>query len=62
MSLFVWALSSELSGKATAGIALWIIAPHKRPYPAKDAFVKVEILQGGTGLYIISLYWYNVEY
>jgi len=47
-------LSFDLSGKggptgsyATAGIALWIIAPRKPPYPAKDAFVKVEILQGG---------------
>jgi hypothetical protein len=29
-----------------AGIALRIIAPRKPPYPAKDAFVKVEILQG----------------
>jgi len=41
-------LSFDLSGKggptssyATAGIALWIIAPHKSPYPAKDAYVKV---------------------
>jgi len=47
-------LSYDLSGKggptssyATAGIALWIVAPRKPPYPAKDAFVKVEILQGG---------------
>ena len=32
---------------ATAGIALWIIAQCKPPYPAKDAFVKVEIIQGG---------------
>jgi len=32
---------------ATAGIALRIIAPHKPPYPAKEAFVKVEIPQGG---------------
>jgi len=54
ISLFVWVLSFDLSGKdgptssyATAGIALWIIAPRKPPYPAKDAFVKVEILQGG---------------
>jgi len=38
-------LSFDLSGKggptssyATAGIALWIIAPRKPPYPAKDAF------------------------
>jgi len=45
-------LSFDLSGKggltssyATADIALWIIAPRKPPYPAKDAFVKVEILQ-----------------
>ena len=51
---FVWVLSFDLSGKggptssyATAGIAVWIIAPRKLPYPAKDAFVKVEILQGG---------------
>jgi hypothetical protein len=42
-------LSFDLSGKggptssyATAGIALWIIAPRRPPYPAKDAFVKVE--------------------
>jgi hypothetical protein len=28
-------------------MALWIIVPPKPPYPAKDAFVKVEILQGG---------------
>jgi hypothetical protein len=48
-------LSFDLSGKGgptssytTAGIALWFIAPSKPPYPAKDAFVKVEILQGGT--------------
>jgi hypothetical protein len=34
------------SSYATAGIALWIIAPRKPPYPAKDAFVKVEIIQG----------------
>jgi hypothetical protein len=27
-------------------MSLWIIAPSKPPYPAKDAFVKVEILQG----------------
>jgi len=47
-------LSFDLSDKggpnssyATAGIALWIIAPHKLPNPAKDAFVKVEILQEG---------------
>jgi len=53
-SLFVWVLSYHLSGKGgptssygTSGIALWIIAPRKPPYPAKDAFVKVEILQGG---------------
>jgi hypothetical protein len=51
----VWALSFELSGKGgptssyvTAGIALWIIAPRKSPYPAKDAFVKVEIFQDST--------------
>jgi len=37
-------LSFDLYGKggptssyATAGIALWIIAPRKSPYPAKDA-------------------------
>ena len=54
VSLFVWVLCFDLSGKggptssyATAGIALRIIAPHKPPYPAKDAFVKVEIPQGG---------------
>jgi len=48
-------LSFDLSGKggptssyATAGIALWIIAPLKPPYPAKDVFVKVETLQGGS--------------
>jgi len=48
-------LSFDLSGKggptssyATAGIALWIIAPRKPPYPTKDAFVKVEILKGKT--------------
>ena len=47
-------LSFDLSGKggptssyAAAGIALWIIASHTPPYPAKDAFVKVEIPQGG---------------
>jgi hypothetical protein len=50
----VWVLSFDLSGKgdstrsyATAGIALWITAPRKPAYPAKDAFVKVEITQGG---------------
>ena len=50
VSLFVWVLSFDLSGKggltssyATSGIALRIIAPRKPPYPAKDAFVKVEI-------------------
>jgi len=50
-------LSFDLSGKggptssyATAGIALWIIVPRKPPYPAKDAFVKVEIPQGGGGV------------
>ena len=44
----VWVLSFDLSGKggptssyATAGITLWIIAPRKPLYPAKDAFVKV---------------------
>jgi hypothetical protein len=31
-----------ISSYATAGRALWIIAPRKAPYPAKDAFVKVE--------------------
>ena len=53
VSLFVWVLSFDLAGKggptssyATASIALWIIALRKPPYPAKDAFVKVEILQG----------------
>jgi len=47
-------LSFDLSGKggpansyATGGIALWIIARCKPPYPAKDAFVNVEKLQGG---------------
>jgi len=47
-------LSFDLSDKggptssyATAGIALRIIAPRKPPYPAKDAFVTVEIPQGG---------------
>ena len=50
-------LSFDLSGKGgptssydTAGIALWIIAPRKPPYQPKDAFVKVEILQGGLKL------------
>jgi hypothetical protein len=45
----VCVLSFDLTGKggptsnyATAGLALWIIAPRKPPYPAKDAFVKVE--------------------
>jgi len=45
-------LSFDLSGKdgptssyAITGIALWIIEPRKPPYPAKDTFVKVEILQ-----------------
>jgi len=33
---------------AITGIALWIIAPFKPPYPAKDTFVKVKILQGGS--------------
>ena len=54
VSLFVWVLSFDLSDKggptssyATAGIALRIIAPRKPPYPAKDAFVTVEIPQGG---------------
>jgi hypothetical protein len=54
--LFVWVLSFDLSGKvgltssyATAGIALWFIATRKHPYPAKDAFVKVEILQRARG-------------
>jgi len=47
--LFVWMLSFDLSGKggptssyATARLALWIIAPRKPPYPARDAFFKVE--------------------
>jgi hypothetical protein len=46
-------LSFDLSDKggptsscATAGIALWIIATLRPPYLTKDAFVKVEILQG----------------
>jgi len=45
-------LSFDLSGKgdptssyATAGIALWVIAPYKPPYPVKVAFAKVETLQ-----------------
>jgi hypothetical protein len=48
-------LSFDLSDKggptssyATADIALWVIAPRKPPYPAKDAFVKVEIPQEST--------------
>ena len=52
VSLFVRVLAFDLSGKggptssyATGGKALWIIAPRKPPYLAKDAFVKVEILQ-----------------
>jgi len=39
-SLFVWVLSFDVSSKgdptssyATAGIALWVIAPRKPPYP-----------------------------
>jgi len=47
----------DLSGKGgptssytTAGIALWIIAPRKPPYPAKYAFVKVETPQGGRNI------------
>jgi hypothetical protein len=47
-------LSFDLSGKdgptssyATAGIALRSIVPRKPPYMAKDAFVKLEIPQGG---------------
>jgi hypothetical protein len=47
-------LSFDLSRKGgptgsytTAGIALTIIAPSKPPYMAKDAFLKVEIPQGG---------------
>jgi len=42
VSLFIWVLSFDLSGKggptssyATAGVALWIIAPLKPPYPAE---------------------------
>jgi hypothetical protein len=35
------------SSYATVGIPLWIMAPRKLPYPAKDAFVRVEILEGG---------------
>jgi len=42
-------LSFDLSGKggpissyATAGRAFWIIVIRKPPYPAKDAFIKVE--------------------
>ena len=42
------------SSYAIAGIPLWIIAPCKPPYPAKDAFVNVEILQG-RGFLCISL-------
>jgi hypothetical protein len=45
-------LSFDLSGKGgptssytTAGVALWIIPPYNPPYPAKDAFVKLETLQ-----------------
>jgi hypothetical protein len=52
-SVCLWVLSFDLSGTsgptssyATAGIAFRIIAPRKPPYPAKDAFVKVEIPQG----------------
>jgi len=62
VSLFVWVFSFDLSDKggptsshATAGIPLWIIAPRKPPYPAKDAFVKLEILLGtslhGTAMF-----------
>jgi len=43
------------SSYATAGIALWIIAPRKPPYPAKDASVKVEILQEEQN----QLTWYG---
>jgi hypothetical protein len=60
--LFVWVLSFDLSSKgvptiiyATAGIPLWVIAPRKPPYPAKDDFVKLEILLGtslhGTAMF-----------
>jgi len=49
VSLFVWVLPFDLSGKggptssfATAGIALWNIAPRKPSYPVKYDFVKVE--------------------
>jgi hypothetical protein len=62
--LSIWVFSFDLFGKGgptssydTAGIALWIIAPHKPPYPAKDVFVKVEIPQGGpTDLTFLKLY------
>jgi hypothetical protein len=50
-------LSFDLSGNSgptssyvNAGIDLWIIAPRKLPSPTKDAFVKVEKLQGGNKL------------
>ena len=62
VSLFVWVLSFDLSSNggrtssyATADIAFWIIAPCKPPYLAKDAFVKVEILQGGHPMYLNKL-------
>ena len=42
VSVFVWVLSFNLSGKGdptssytSASIALWIIAPRKPPYPAE---------------------------
>jgi len=35
------------SSYATAGIAFRIIAGCKPPYQAKDAFIKVELPQGG---------------
>jgi hypothetical protein len=46
------------SSYTTAGIALRIIAPRKPPYPAKDAFVKVEIPQGGE-IEKNQLTWYG---
>jgi hypothetical protein len=43
------------SSYAAAGRALWIIAPSKLPYWEKDAFIKLEILQGtslhGTAMF-----------
>jgi hypothetical protein len=63
-------LSFHLAGKggpatsyATVGIALWIIASRKPPYPAKDAFVKVEIHQG-TSLHGTAMFreWQKEDY